>query len=112
MSKAKYFSSTFQCIDDLLSINNPYFESEIGNIYPPEIVLKKTTESANEVTYLDIHITVSNGLFSTRVYDKTESFNFLIVNYPFMSSNIPSGPAYGIYVLQLVRIGRICNNGD
>ena len=35
-----------------------------------------------------------------------------IVNYPFMSSNIPSGPAYGIYVSQLVRIGRICNNYD
>ena len=42
MSKAKYFSSTFRYIDDLLSINNPYFESEIGNIYPPELVLKKT----------------------------------------------------------------------
>ena len=26
-----------------------------------------------------------------------------------MSSNIPSGPAYGIYISQLVRIGRICS---
>ena len=62
--------------------------------------------------YLDIRITVSNGLFSTTVYDKRESSNFHIVNYPFMSSNIPCGLSYGIYVSQLVRIGRICNNYD
>ena len=43
------------------------------------------------------------------MYDKRDSFNFKIVNFPFMSSNIPSGPAYGIYISQLVRIGRICS---
>ena len=33
-----------------------------------------------------------------------------IVNFPYLSSNIPSGPAYGVYISQLVRIGRICSN--
>ena len=36
-------------------------------------------------------------------------YNFKIVNFPYMSSNIPSGPAYGIYISQLVRIGWICS---
>ena len=36
--------------------------------------------------------------------------HFGIVNFPFMCSNIPAGPAYGIYISQLVRIGRICDN--
>ena len=36
--------------------------------------------------------------------------NFNIVNFPYLSSNIPSGPAYGVYISQLVRIGRICSN--
>ena len=32
------------------------------------------------------------------------------MNFPFLCSNIPSGPAYGIYIFQLVRIGRICSD--
>ena len=28
-------------------------------------------------------------------------FGFHIVNFPFMSSNIPSAPAYGVYASQL-----------
>ena len=43
--------------------------------------------------------------YLTAVYDKRDNFNFDIV--PYLSSNIPSGPAYGVYISQLVRIGRI-----
>ena len=32
------------------------------------------------------------------------------VNFPFLSSNIPSAPAYGIYVSQLIRYARTCSN--
>ena len=38
---AKTFSNTFRCINDLLTLNNPKFEEEITNIYPPQLVLKK-----------------------------------------------------------------------
>ena len=61
------------------------------------------------VSYLDVGISVVNGQYETTIYDKRDSFNFEIVNFPFTSSNIPSGPAYGIYISQLVRIGRICS---
>ena len=37
-------------------------------------------------------------------------FNFPIVNFPFLSSNIPSAPAYGIYVSQLIRYARAYSN--
>ena len=47
---------------------------------------------------------------STAVFDKRDSFTFNIVNFPHLSSNIPSKPAYGVYISQLVRIGRICSN--
>ena len=40
----------------------------------------------------------------------TCGFNFHIVNFPYMDSNIPSKPAYGVYISQLVRIGRICDS--
>ena len=35
MTKARRFSNTFRYIDDLLTLNNPSFENEIDNIYPP-----------------------------------------------------------------------------
>ena len=44
MSKARLFSNTLRYIDDLLTLNNPSFSNMISGIYPPEIVLKETTE--------------------------------------------------------------------
>jgi hypothetical protein len=31
--------------------------------------------------------------------DKRDDFNFPIVNFPFICSNIPAAPAYGLYTL-------------
>ena len=64
------------------------------------------------VSYLDVGVIVTSGQFITTIYDKRDSFNFPIVNFPFMSSNIPAVPSYGIYISQLVRIGRICSTYD
>ena len=38
--------------------------------------------------------------------DKRDDFNFNIVNFPFLSSNIPQSPAYGVFVSQLIRYAR------
>ena len=51
-----------------------------------------------------------NSMFRTAVFDKRDGFNFHIVNFPHMNSNLPSKPAYGVYISQLVRIGRICDS--
>ena len=48
--------------------------------------------------------------FTTDLYDKREVFNFTIVNYPHMDSNIPSKPAYGVFISQLIRYLRVCGN--
>ena len=107
---AMKFNGTMRYIDDLLTLNNSRFASKIPDIYPPELDLKKTTESPTTVSYLDILITINKGKYVTAVYDKRDSFTFSIVNFPYLSSNIPSKPAYGVYISQLVRIGRICDN--
>ena len=44
------------------------------------------------------------------LYDKRHEFGFQIVNFPFMSNNIPSAPAYSVYVSQLIRYARCCSN--
>ena len=71
-------------------------------------MLKCTTVSHVCTSYLDIDISICNNRFFTTVFDKRDNFNFDIVNSPFLSSNIPTSPAYGVYISQLVRIIRIC----
>lgn len=92
--------------DDLLT---PSFEDTIVDIYPIELVLKKTTE-LYYAFLLGYQITTVEHKYITAVWDKRDSFNFHIVNYSFMCGNIPAGPAYGIYISQLVQFGRICVN--
>jgi hypothetical protein len=41
-------------------------------------------------------------------YDKHDAFDFAIVNFPFLCSNIPLSPAYGVYISQLIRYARAC----
>ena len=43
-------------------------------------------------------------------YDKRDDFNFHITNFPFLSSNIPSSPAYGVLISQLIRYARACSS--
>ena len=76
--QAKRFSNTMRYIDDLLTLNNTSFDSAIDDIYPEELKLKKTSESPTTLSYLDIHITITNGKYSTAVYDKRDDFNFKI----------------------------------
>jgi hypothetical protein len=41
---------------------------------------------------------------------KKDNFNFPIVNFPFICSNIPAAPAYGVYISQMIRYSRACGS--
>ena len=73
------FKHTLRYIDDLLTLNNPHFEQEIPNIYPSQLVLKKTTEATDKLSYLDMYIHIEGRRFFTSVFDKRDAF----VNHPF-----------------------------
>jgi hypothetical protein len=78
-------------------------------IYPDELEIKDTTDSDRSASYLDILLEFdSNGRLTTSLYDKRDDFDFAIVNFPFLGSNIPLSPAYGVYVSQLIRYARAC----
>ena len=77
------FNSTSRYLDDLLNIDNPYFEGMVNQIYPPELQLNKTNTSDTEAPFLDLHLSVSNGFVSPKNYDKRDDFDFDIVNFPF-----------------------------
>ncbi len=100
---AKKFNFTFRYIDDFISINNKHF----SGIYPPELELKQTTESTTTVSYLD-RLGDIDGFLTFKLFDKRDYFNFTIVNFLHLDSNIPVKPAYGVYVSQSIRYFRAC----
>ncbi|KAK3093854.1 hypothetical protein FSP39_021096 [Pinctada imbricata] len=107
----RYLASdvNFTCryIDDVLTINNPKFADYLSSIYPLELEVKETTETNNSASYLDIMLSYdTDGHMNTSLYDKRDDFNFSIINFPFLSSNIPSSPAYGVFISQLIRYAR------
>ena len=51
----------------------------------------------------------TNGSLTTQLYDKRDDFKFYIVNFPFIDSNIPESPAYGVFISQLIRYARVCS---
>jgi len=107
---AKSFNYTFRYIDDVLSLNNQHFANYLHLIYPPELEIKDTTDSPNSASYLDLFLEYdTHNQLTTRLYDKRDDFNFPIVNFPFLCSNIPSPPAYGVYISQLIRYSRACS---
>ena len=60
-------------------------------------------------SYLDLHLEIdSEGRLRTKLDDKRDDFNFPIVNFQFICSNIPAAPAYGVYISQLIRYSRPC----
>ena len=72
-------------------------------IYPIEMILEKTN-TGNSCTFLDLQITITdNNTFTYKSYDKRKDFNFDIINYPDLKSNIPRKPSYGVFTSQLVR---------
>ena len=83
----------------------------ISDIYPKELTISETTKSTSIASYLDLlFIRDKSNNITTKFYDKRDRFGFHIVNFPFMSSNIPSAPAYGVYTSQLIRYARCCSN--
>ena len=95
----------------MLSINNQDFEDYLGQMYPPELEIKDTMESNTAASYLDLLLSIGrDGQLHTSLYDKRDDFNFYITNFLFMSSNIPSSPAYGVFISQLIRYARACSS--
>ena len=74
------------------------------------MVFTATSTSSTEVRYLDTSINTGSTKtpFLISIYDKRDDFSFRIVNFPDMDTNIPTNPAYGVYISQLVRYARIC----
>ena len=97
------FKATSRYLDDLLNIDNPYFEGMVHRIYSPELQLNKAYTSDTEASFLDLHLSISNGFVSSKIYDKRDDF----VKFPFLDGDIPPSTSYGAYISQLFRFARV-----
>ena len=76
----------------------------VGQIYSTELQLNKANSSDTEAPFLDLNLSITNGIVSSKIYDKQDDFNFEIVNFPFLGGDVPRSPSYGVYVSQLARV--------
>ena len=100
------FNTASRYCDDILNINNVYFDKLVSQIYPPELQLNKANSSDIEAAFLDLYLSISNDIVSTKIYDKRDDFDLEIVNFPFIDGDVPSSTSYGVYISQLIRFAR------
>ena len=100
------FNTTSKYLDDILNINNVYFDNMVSQIYPSELQLNKANTSDTEAAFLDLHLSISNDTVSTKIYDKRGDFDFEIVNFPFLDGDVPRSTSYGVYISKLIRFAR------
>ena len=100
------FHSTSNYLDDLLNIDNIYFEHMVDRIYPAELQLNKANSSDTEAPFFDLNLSISNDKVSTKLYGKQDDFDFDIVNFPFLNGDVPRRTSYGVHISQLIRFAR------
>ena len=61
------FNSTSRYLDDLLNIDNPYFEQMVDQIYPTELQLNKANSSGTEAPFLNLNLSITNGTVSSKI---------------------------------------------
>ena len=96
------FNTISRHLDDILNINNVYFDNMVSQIYPSELQLHKANTSDTEAAVLDLHLSISDDIVSTKVYDKRDDFDFEIVSFPFYDDDVPRSTSDGVYISQLI----------
>ena len=61
------FNTTSRYLDDISNIINVYFVNMVSQIYPSELQLNKANTSDTEAAFLDMHLSISNDIVSTKI---------------------------------------------
>ena len=104
------FNDASRCLDDISTIGDPAFAKNVRDVCPSELQLNKAGASDKDTSFLDLNIKVIGNDIHTSVYDKRDDFGYPIVNFPWLSGDVPRLPSYGIYISQLVRLARCCTS--
>ena len=104
--RAFRFHSTNRFIDDLIAINDrDEFYKSFKNIYPSQLELKLEHQGSH-ATFLDLDISIKDGIFVYKLFDKRDQFPFHVVRMPHECSNMPSTIFYSSIYSEFLRIAR------
>ena len=73
------FSSISRYLDALFNIDNSFFDSMVCHIYTSELQLNKAILLAADASFLAVHLSLSDGFVKTKIYDKRDDFEFLLI---------------------------------
>ena len=93
-------------LGDILNINYVYFDNMVSQICPSELQLNKAYTSDTEAAFLDLDLSISNDIVSTKTYDKRDHFDFEIVNFPFLDGDVPRFTSHRVCIPQLIHFTR------
>ena len=96
------FSSTSRYLDDLLNIDNVYFDGLIGQICPSEIYLNKANSSETESPFF--------GCLEWKHYNKRDNFDLEIVTFSYLDGDGPHRAAYSVYISQVIRFDSVSSH--
>ena len=104
--RARLYRYAARFIDDQCNLNDSgQFKNACQAIYPPDLQVKCEHEGQH-ATFLELDITVQEGLFVYKLFDKRDDFPFFIVRMPDLSGNIPDHVFYGSVMSEFLRIAR------
>ena len=72
------FNSTSPYLDDLLNIDNNFFDSMVNHICPSELQLNEANVSDTEASFLDLHLSISHAIVKTKIFDKQDIFDLIL----------------------------------
>ena len=81
----------------------------VNQIYPPEIQLNKDNTTYTEALFLDLHLSITNGIVSSKIYDKRYDFDFDSKFFRFWMVIFFAMLLMVYTFLQLIRFARVCN---
>ena len=109
---ALYITLPYNLIKDkLVDLIERTFQRE-GSLYIAELQLNKASVSDADTSFLDLHLSISDGFVKTKIYNKRDDFDFDIVNFPFLDGDVPRSASYGVYISQLIRFARVSRHVD
>ena len=82
----------------------------VSKIYPSELQLHEANTSDTEAAFLDLHLSISNDIVSTKIHDKRDDFDFEIVNFPYLDGDVPRSTSYGVNISLLIRFARAASH--
>ena len=105
----KYFAAVFRYQDDGIAGNNDNKMDEYKHdIYGDMIPIKQNT-SDTEANYMNVTVSVQDGQYRIKSYDKKRDFESKPIQFTHISSDTPDKAKHGIIKGQMITYTRTCD---